>query len=122
MVDVRLRWRMRASSAAISAKQPLSTHLSLSLLLSLSYSFHLFVFMVLTPDFGPVRQAEPCSPLLLATTPRPPSTPRRTSTGNYSQLSDFRLDSNKEIPEIRGVRHVNLSINSAYVMQVYWTD
>ena len=75
--------------------------------------------MVLTPDFNPTRVGSgPCSPLLLAShgspfiPPHP--IPRRSSTGNYSQLSDFHLDPQDDDGNgVSGVGHVDLTINYA---------
>lgn len=77
--------------------------------------------MVLTPDFRPHHGGGPLSPLLLAqqASPLPAHpTPRRSSTGNYSQLSDFHLDPFEDKEKGNGVsevRHVDLSVSSASV-------
>jgi hypothetical protein len=75
--------------------------------------------MVLTPEVNPHRGGGPLSPLLLAQQGSPiPHVLRRSSTGNYSQLSDFHLDPYEDKPEgngVSGVRHVELSVSSASV-------
>lgn len=85
--------------------------------------------MVLTPDVQPLRlRSGSLSPLLLAShgpalTSSPTSSaqhlphpaPRRSSTGNYSQLSDFHLEDHTEDDEsgngVSGIRHVDLSVS-----------
>jgi len=78
--------------------------------------------MVLTPDLSPNRPISgPLSPLLLAShgspfiPPHP--TPRRSSTGNFSQLSDFHLDPQEDDNGngVSGVGHVDLTINYTQV-------
>lgn len=79
--------------------------------------------MVLTPRQRTAETTTTLSPLLLATTIAPtsahpvPPPLRKSSTGSFSKISDFRLDGYEEstLDEgngVRGVRHVELSIDA----------
>lgn len=88
--------------------------------------------MVLTPNYGPTEITSTLSPLLLpvdrsssassvhsASPPWSASGPpplRKSSTGSFSKLSDFRLDPEAEDEDVgngvEGVRHVDLSVDA----------
>jgi choline kinase len=95
--------------------------------------------MVVTPNHRPIDPLETMSPLILPVHPRTPKSPavipiatrsgppllRKSSTGSFSKLSDFRLDGppteeeKREEAErqakgngVQGVKHVDLSIDA----------
>ena len=74
--------------------------------------------MVVTPDVHPLKTTGSFSPLLLASTGSSQHPPRRSSTGSFSQLSDFRLDNDSQESEhepghgVADLRHVDLSIDA----------
>ena len=91
--------------------------------------------MVLTPNYGPTDMSGTLSPLILpvdrsssassvhsasppwtASSGLPPPL-RKSSTGSFSKLSDFRLDPEAADEEVvgngvDGVRHVDLSVDA----------
>jgi hypothetical protein len=83
--------------------------------------------MVLTPNHLPLDPSGPLSPLILPTNGYPSPPPlRKSSTGSYSKLSEFRLDTPETEEEeqendgstgadngVQGVRHVELSVDAA---------
>lgn len=93
--------------------------------------------MVLTPNYGPTDITGTLSPLLLPVdrsssassvhSASPPWTAasgppplRKSSTGSFSKLSDFRLDPEADEGEVGngvdGVRHVDLSVDAQCVL------
>ncbi|ORX39369.1 kinase-like domain-containing protein [Kockovaella imperatae] len=73
--------------------------------------------MVVTPDFKPLKATEPLSPLLLPNQPRPPL--KQRSTGSFSHISDFSLDSPHPedevidpIEKLEKLKHVDLSLDA----------